>query len=251
MSTDQTTPTDKNRASALTDAEVADRQPRLGGDKACSNPACPLRYAHRGPCAPTIDQPTPRVGDAYAAFKALRDHVFTASEGTDLSRAGVDDVTQHLWDAGYRPRPDAPHPAPEDGDAVERAARAWSDYPLVCDGYEPMSDPGWRDYWGSPVSDRLRARIAAMLAAAGLLATAEPTVVRVHYGDSEAHARSFNEGFETAVAQSLADDPALAQEWLAEHDAQVRRDACDALQQLRGGDIEQEYIDHVVTGCES
>jgi len=32
----------------------------------------------------------------------------------------------------------------------------------------------------------------------------------------------------------------------AEHDAQVRRDACEILQRLRGGDIEQEYIDHVI-----
>jgi len=50
----------------------------------------------------------------------------------------------------------------------------------------------------------------------------EPTVVHVHHHDIEHHAESFNEGFETAVAQGLADDPTLAQEWLAERLAQER-----------------------------
>lgn len=38
--------------SALTPVELADRQERQQGEKPCSNPSCPLRYAHRGPCAP-------------------------------------------------------------------------------------------------------------------------------------------------------------------------------------------------------
>jgi hypothetical protein len=33
--------------------------------------------------------------------------------------------------------------------------------------------------------------------------------------------------------------------WLAEHDAEVRRDTCER-RRLRGYDIEQEYIDHVI-----
>ena len=32
--------------------------------------------------------------------------------------------------------------------------------------------------------------------------------------DPEAHARSYNEGYEAAVTQGLADDPSLAGEWL-------------------------------------
>lgn len=36
---------------SLTAAELEDAQPRRG-EKRCSNLACPLRYAHRGPCAP-------------------------------------------------------------------------------------------------------------------------------------------------------------------------------------------------------
>lgn len=39
--------------------------------------------------------------------------------------------------------------------------------------------------------------------------------------DMEQHARSFNEGYETAVAQGLADDPTLAGDWLAERDARI------------------------------
>jgi len=40
-----------------------------------------------------------------------------------------------------------------------------------------------------------------------------PTVIHVHH-DTEAHARSFNEGYEAAVTQGLADDPTLADDWL-------------------------------------
>jgi hypothetical protein len=88
---------------------------------------------------------------------------------------------------------------------------------------------GWscsgEDYNEGDCLDGFAQHQADMLAAAGLLTSAEPVVMRVHYGDSESHARSFNEGFETAVAQGLADDPTLATDWLAEHDAEVRRAA--------------------------
>lgn len=39
-------------ATSLTEQELADAQPRQPGEKPCSNMSCPLRYAHRGPCAP-------------------------------------------------------------------------------------------------------------------------------------------------------------------------------------------------------
>lgn len=48
--------------------------------------------------------------------------------------------------------------------------------------------------------------------------------------DMEAHASSFNEGYETAVTQGLADDPTRAEEWLADHDERVRRAALAAAQ---------------------
>lgn len=51
-----------------------------------------------------------------------------------------------------------------------------------------------------------------------------PTVVHVHH-DTEAHARSFNEGYETAVAQGLADDPSLADDWLQEKLLEARASA--------------------------
>ena len=59
---------------------------------------------------------------------------------------------------------------------------------------------------------------------------AAPTVIHVHH-DTEAHARSFNEGYEAAVTQGLADDPTLADDWfqdkLREARAQALEDAAD------------------------
>ena len=40
--------------------------------------------------------------------------------------------------------------------------------------------------------------------------------------DIEAHAAAYNEGFQEAVAQGLADDPSLAGDWLATQKEQVR-----------------------------
>ena len=47
-----------------------------------------------------------------------------------------------------------------------------------------------------------------------LEAAAPHLLVHVHHHDIEHHARSFNEGYETAVTQGLADDPTLADDWL-------------------------------------
>lgn len=41
--------------------------------------------------------------------------------------------------------------------------------------------------------------------------------------DMEAYAEVWCAGFENAMAQQHADDPALADDWLAEHDERVRR----------------------------
>lgn len=46
-------------------------------------------------------------------------------------------------------------------------------------------------------------------------------VVHVHHHDIERHAEWFNEGYETAVTQGLADDPTKAEEWLERHDAEL------------------------------
>ena len=117
-------------------------------------------------------------------------------------------------------------------------------------GWEPDRE-AVRDK-SAPFREQHTAHQAAMLAAAGLLATAEPVVMRVHYGDSEAHARSFYEGFETAVAQGLADDPAAAQDWLAEHDrevaAQALRDAAEAINHRDAETIRREAGAEVVNG---
>lgn len=78
-----------------------------------------------------------------------------------------------------------------------------------------------------PATDAFAQHQADMLAAAGLLATNEPIVVEVHHHDIEKLAEWFNEGYETAVAQGLADDPTLAADWLAEHDREVAARAWD------------------------
>jgi hypothetical protein len=60
----------------------------------------------------------------------------------------------------------------------------------------------------------------------------EPQVIHVHHHDLEAHATSFNEGYEAAVTQGLVDDPALAGDWfegkLREAQAKALREAAEA-----------------------
>lgn len=55
----------------------------------------------------------------------------------------------------------------------------------------------------------------------GPCAAREAAVLHVHHHDVENHAKSYNEGYQDAVTQGLADDPSLAADWLAEHDAAV------------------------------
>ena len=63
-------------------------------------------------------------------------------------------------------------------------------------------------------------------------------LVHVHHHDIEHHARSFNEGYEAAVTQGLADDPTLADDWfqgkLREARAEAIRDAMDAMEEDDG-----------------
>jgi len=47
----------------------------------------------------------------------------------------------------------------------------------------------------------------------------------IHWHDLESHARSFNEGYEAAVTQGLADDPSLADDWLQEKIRQAKEEA--------------------------
>jgi hypothetical protein len=53
----------------------------------------------------------------------------------------------------------------------------------------------------------------AMLTAAGYGPAGATAVIHVAH-DTEAHARSYNEGYDAAVTQGLADDPTLADDWL-------------------------------------
>lgn len=54
------------------------------------------------------------------------------------------------------------------------------------------------------------------VARASLEAAAPHMLIHVHHHDIEHHARSFNEGYEAAVTQGLADDPSLADDWFQE-----------------------------------
>ena len=49
-----------------------------------------------------------------------------------------------------------------------------------------------------------------------LEAAAPHMLIHVHHHDIENHARSYNEGYETCMAQDLAADPTIAQDWLDE-----------------------------------
>ena len=61
------------------------------------------------------------------------------------------------------------------------------------------------------------------------LDTAEAEVARLRaahtHCDQEVYAETWNAGYENAMAQGLADDPVLADDWLVEHDERVRRAA--------------------------
>ena len=63
----------------------------------------------------------------------------------------------------------------------------------------------------------------------GALNAAEAEAARLRaahtHCDPEVYAETWNAGYENAMAQGLADDPALADDWLVEHDERVRRAA--------------------------
>lgn len=57
----------------------------------------------------------------------------------------------------------------------------------------------------------------------------DTTVIHVHsHHDIEAHARIYNEGYDAAVTQGLADDPSLADDWFQ---GKIREARADALQE--------------------
>lgn len=136
-----------------------------------------------------------------ASAMALRAAVFSALRGRCVSDAAAEAALAEVMVLiGVRPavapakRVVRPEVCPSCGSGS--AFEVWP--PCSLDAFDP-------DAWHSPSSWR----------------HAGPVVVVEHHMDIEAHARSFNEGFETAVAQGLADDPALAAEWLAQHDREI------------------------------
>jgi len=81
-------------------------------------------------------------------------------------------------------------------------------------------EAAWATFWdvpGVPTSNVTRPEIRLALEAA-----AQHLLIHVHHHDIENHARSFNEGYETCMAQELADDPTTAQDWLDEKIREAR-----------------------------
>ena len=70
------------------------------------------------------------------------------------------------------------------------------------------------------------------VARAALEAAAPHMLIHLHHHDIEKHAASFNEGYETAMAQELADDPTTAQDWLEEKMAEAKAEGWDASTKL-------------------
>jgi hypothetical protein len=62
---------------------------------------------------------------------------------------------------------------------------------------------------------------------AALEAAAPHMLIHVHHHDIEHHARSFNEGYEAAVTQGLADDPTLADDWFQDKIREAKAQAWD------------------------
>jgi hypothetical protein len=98
-----------------------------------------------------------------------------------------------------------------------------------------------------------REDVPILLAEVARLTAATPQLIEVHHHDLEAHAASFNEGYEAAMTQGLADDPSLAEDWLAAHDAEKdaavarltgERDTAQAEAELLNGRLDR-VIDFV------
>jgi len=67
------------------------------------------------------------------------------------------------------------------------------------------------------------------------------TVIHVHHHDIENHARSFNEGYETAMAQELADNPTTAQDWLEEKLQEARAQALEEAAALVASEEQHQW----------
>lgn len=71
-----------------------------------------------------------------------------------------------------------------------------------------------------------------------LEAAAPHLLTHVHHHDIEHHARSFNEGYETAVTQGLASDPSRAVDWLQEKIREAKAEGWDAVAEAVRNDME-------------
>jgi hypothetical protein len=82
------------------------------------------------------------------------------------------------------------------------------------------------------VADALTAAGFGPVKAAALTeALAKAEVIHVHHHDIEHHARSYNEGYDAAITQGLADDPTLADDWFQ---GKLRAAAAGALREAAG-----------------
>lgn len=93
----------------------------------------------------------------------------------------------------------------------------WGSVEATCGEAVPRSLAGITDRRDETTCPSCRARFTNPTDS-----STDARVIRVHHHDIEAHAASFNDGYDTAMAQDLAADPALAADWLEAHDAGVK-----------------------------
>lgn len=103
-------------------------------------------------------------------------------------------------------------------EAVEAAANAISE----CSGMR--FDGFWSRVDELEPEDR---EYALREARAALGAAAPHMVIHVHHHDIEHHALSFNEGYEAAVTQGLANDPSLADDWFQDKIREAKAQALE------------------------
>jgi len=110
---------------------------------------------------------------------------------------------------------------PIPAEAIKAAARAIRDKitvgPFGPNALRILNSGGATHLNGGEADEAARVALAA---AAPVFFAAGRTTTACGF-DPEQHASSYNQGYEEAVAQGLADDPSIAADWLAARDARL------------------------------
>jgi hypothetical protein len=94
--------------------------------------------------------------------------------------------------------------------------------------YDAWHNPGRAPDYHEQEKSRLRHNWPVLGAALDQLRPDDVAqIITVHHHDLEDHAASFNDGYESAMAQHLSTHPTTAQDWLDAHNAEVRAAALE------------------------